>query len=124
MDKIRLSGMRFYAFHGASPEERALGGPFSVDLEVEADLRRAGQSDDLGDTVNYTHLYRAVREVMEGTRRNLLEALAEAIAARLLSEFPVASTRVRVSKLAPPIKGAVLAEASVEVYRQRGGPGR
>ena len=119
MDTIRLTGMRFYAFHGNSPEERALGQRFLVDLEVQADLSRPGQSDDLRDTVNYAHLYGAVREVLEGTPRNLLEAVAEAIAARVLSEFPVASVRVRVEKLSPPITGAVLAGASVELSRHR-----
>jgi dihydroneopterin aldolase len=117
-DKIALQGMLFYAHHGNSSEERSLGQRFSVDLEVEVDLRRAGHSDDLRDTVSYTHLYRAVREIMEGPSRNLLEALAEEIAARLLADFPVEAARVRVVKLSPPIPGAALT-AWVEVSRHR-----
>ena len=119
MDTIRLTGARFYAFHGNSAGERAFGQRFSVDLEVERDTRKAGSSDDLADTVNYAHLYRAVREVMHGPTHNLLEALAEAIAQGILGRFPVESVRVRVSKPSPPITGAVIAAASVEVLRKR-----
>lgn len=119
MDTIRLTGARFYAFHGNSAGERAFGQRFSVDLEVESDTRKAGSSDDLADTVNYAHLYRVVREVMYGPTHNLLEALAEAIAQGVLSRFPVESVRVRVSKPSPPITGAVIAAASVEVLRKQ-----
>ena len=116
-DKIRLQGMIFYGYHGVSPEERSVGQRFSVDLEVGTDLRRPGGSDDIGDTVSYTHLYREVSEVMEGPPCNLLEALAERIAERVLGRFPVTSVRVRVGKPSPPIKGATLGVASVEISR-------
>ena len=119
VDTIRLMGVRFYAFHGNSAGERAFGQRFSVDLEVERDTQKSGHSDDLTDTVNYAHLYRAVREVMHGPTHNLLEALAEAIAQAVLSRFPVESVRVRVSKPSPPITGAAIAAASVEVLRTR-----
>ena len=47
-DEILLEGMRFYAYHGVNPEERALGQRFTVDVVLAVDLRRAGRSDDLG----------------------------------------------------------------------------
>ncbi|MBM3925422.1 MAG: dihydroneopterin aldolase [SAR202 cluster bacterium] len=118
-DHILLEGMQFYAYHGRNQEERTLGQPFVVDLEAEMDLRRAGDSDDIKDTVNYTNLYHMVREVLEGPPRNLLESLAEAIAQAVLELHPVAAVRVRIKKTKPPIKGAILASAGVEVYRAR-----
>ena len=118
-DRIILEGMRFYAYHGGSPEERSLGQPFQVDMEAELDLRAAGNSDNRDDTVSYTHLYRVARDVMEGEPRNLLEALAEEIARRSLESFPIRALRVRVAKPKPPIKGAVLSGAAVEIYRTR-----
>jgi len=118
-DRIRLAGMVFYGYHGVSPEERSLGQRFVVDLDVEADLRPAGISDELSDTVSYTLLFNAVRAVVEGSPRKLLESVAEAAAGAVLDEFPVTAVRVRVTKPAPPIKGAVLDAASVEVYRRR-----
>ena len=65
-DKIQLEGMIFYGFHGIDPAERELGQRFVVDLEVERDLSEAGASDDPADTVNYSKMYRIVKEVIEG----------------------------------------------------------
>ncbi len=118
-DLIILEGMQFYGYHGVNPEERALGQPYMVDLWAELDLSVPGISDRLEDTVSYTHLYRAVQEVLEGEPRNLLEANAQAVADRLLSEFPLLSVRVRVKKPRPPIRGSVIDYAGVEIYRAR-----
>ena len=118
-DRIILEGMEFYGFHGANPEERALGQSYVVDLEVELDLRNPGGSDRLVDTVSYSHLYRTVKLVMEGESKNLLEATAQSIADRVLTEFPVKGVRVRVKKPRPPIRGSVIDNAAVEIYRCR-----
>ena len=117
MDAISLKGMLFYGYHGVLPEERTLGQRFTVDVEVEADLRRAGETDQLEHTINYSHIFRITKEVVEETHKNLIEAIAESIAAKILSTLPVAAVRVRVSKTSPPIKGAVLESASVSIHR-------
>jgi dihydroneopterin aldolase len=119
MDRIILEGMQFYGFHGANPEERALGQSYVVDLTVELDLHRAGETDQLEHTVSYPQLYRAVQGVMEGEPRNLLEATADAIASRVLADFPVQAVRVLVKKPRPPIRGSVIDHAAVEIYRAR-----
>ena len=119
-DRIVLEGMRFYGFHGVNPEERVLGQEYLVDLVVEMDLSPAGASDRLEDTISYAHIYRAVRDVMEGEPRNLLEAAAQSIADRVLADFPVDSVSVRVKKPHPPIRGSVIENATVEITRRRG----
>ena len=118
-DRIILEGMRFYGFHGVNPEERALGQEYLVDLTVEMDLGRAGQSDRLEDTISYARIYRAVRDVMEGEPRNLLEAAAQSIVDRVLSDFPVDAVSVRVKKPHPPIRGSIIESATVEIFRRR-----
>ena len=118
-DRIILEGMQFYAYHGRNPDEKSLGQPFVVDLEAELNLQAAATSDDIGDTVSYTDLYRVVKAEMEETTRNLLEAVAQSIANRILDSFPVQGVRVRVKKTRPPIKGSFLSGAAVEVYRTR-----
>ena len=119
-DRIILSGMQFYGFHGVNAEERALGQPFVVDLEAEMDLNAACDSDRLTDTVSYTHLYRVVKTVMEGEPLNLLEAAAGTIATQVLHQHPLINAiRVRVQKTRPPIRGSVIDSAGVEIYRQR-----
>ncbi|MFH1140648.1 MAG: dihydroneopterin aldolase [Chloroflexota bacterium] len=121
-DHILLEGMTFYAYHGANPEEKELGQRFVVNLQVELDLSAPGRSDVLADTVSYTGLYQAVKAVVEGERFNLLEAVAEAIAQRVLASFPpVSAVLARVAKVSPPIKGAILGKVAVEVYRHREG---
>ena len=118
-DRIVLEGMRFYGFHGVNPEERVLGQEYLVDLAVDIDLANAGTSDRLEDTISYAHIYRAVRDVMEGEPRNLLEAAAQSIADRVLGEFPVDSVSVRVKKPHPPIRGSVIEHATIEITRRR-----
>ena len=118
-DRIVLEGMRFYGFHGVNPEERELGQEHLVDLAVEMDLTQAGASDRLEDTISYAHIYRAVRDVMEGEPRNLLEAAAQSVADRILSDFPVDSVSIRVKKPHPPIRGSVIENATVEIFRRR-----
>lgn len=119
-DRIILTGMQFYGFHGVNAEERALGQPFIVDLEAELDLSAASESDRLTDTVSYTDLYRVVKSVLEGEPLNLLEAAAGAISDRVLAQHAaVDAIRVRVQKPRPPIRGSVIESAAVEIYRSR-----
>ncbi len=118
-DRIIMEGMQFYGFHGVNVEERSLGQSYVVDLAVEIDLGVSGRSDCLEETVSYTHLYRSVQKVLEGESKNLLEATAEAVAGRILEEFPVDAVQVRVKKPRPPIKGSFVENAVVEIYRVR-----
>lgn len=119
-DRIILTGLQFYGFHGVNPEERSLGQHFIVDLEAEIDLSVPAATDRLEDTVSYTALYRAVKTVMEGEPRNLLESAAGTIARHVLDQHSqIGAIRVRVHKPRPPIKGSVIEAAAVEIYRSR-----
>lgn len=118
-DHIVVNGMTFYSYHGVTAEERTLGQRFIVDMSVETDLRPAGRSDALKDTVNYTDLYKTVKAIVENEQYNLLEALAEATAQQILSLFNVSSIWVRVKKPTPPIKDALLNWVAVDVYREK-----
>ncbi len=120
-DRIILQGMRFYGYHGVNPEEKTQGQAYLVDLEAEVALARPGQSDAIEDTISYTHLYRAVKAIMEGESRNLLERLAQEIANRLLADFPLEAVTVTVKKPNPPIKGSFIEHAAVRIQRRREG---
>ena len=123
-DAVVLSGLTFYAHHGALAEERTLGQRFVVDARLELDLAAAGRSDDLAQTVNYADVWLAIREVVEGPPLNLIEAVAERVAATLLERFePVDAAWVRVYKPSAPIGGAVVGDVSVEIWRDRGAGG-
>ncbi len=119
-DRIRLNEMVFYGYHGVLPEERALGQRFVVDVEMTTDLRAAGETDDLTQTVNYAAVYAAVREIVTGPPRQLIEAVAEAIAARILADHAaVERVVVRLRKPEVPIAGSVLGSAEVQIERAR-----
>ncbi|HEX9246969.1 MAG TPA: dihydroneopterin aldolase [bacterium] len=117
-DRIVLSEMAFYAYHGVNPDEQAAGQVFLVDVAVEANLHRAGHTDEIGDTLDYRDLYARVREAMTGERYRLLEAVAEAVAHRLLEVERVEAVTVSVRK--PHVKlGGPLAYAAAEVTRRK-----
>lgn len=120
-DRIILQGMRFYGFHGVNPEENVQGQSYVVDLEAEVDLAWPGHTDSVDDTVSYSHLYRAVKAIMEGEPRNLLERLAQDTADRLLADFPLEAITVTVKKPNPPIKGSFIDYAAVVIHRRRAG---
>lgn len=117
-DKIIISGLVFYGYHGVEEKERKLGQKFFVDVELRLDLSRAGQSDDLADTVNYKEVYQAIRECEKGKNYRLLEALAEDVAKLILDRFPVKEVMVRVRKPHVPIHGLV-DYVACEIIRSR-----
>ncbi len=116
MDRIILGGVEFRGYHGVSREEQVTGGHYSVDVEMTADLSRAGQSDRVRDTVDYGRVHRIVREIGEGERFRLLEALAERLVTAILGVEGVQGVRVRVLKHHPPLDG-IVAYAAVELER-------
>lgn len=119
MDKIYVNKMEFYGYHGVFPEETRLGQRFIVDLMVEVDLKRAGESDDLTHSVNYGELYELCKGIVEGKPFKLVEGVAEKIAKDCLSRFTLASScTVKVIKPDPPIPGHYESVA-IEITRSR-----
>jgi len=117
-DRILLTGLAFYAHHGVSAEEQERGQVFSVDVAVEAELHRAGHTDDLADTLDYRDLYARIRGAVTQARYGLLEAVAEAVAHALLAVDRVEGVTVCVRK--PHVRlGGPLESAAVEVTRRR-----
>ncbi|KLU62033.1 dihydroneopterin aldolase [Peptococcaceae bacterium CEB3] len=115
-DIIHLRGLDFYAFHGVLPEEHKLGQRFIVDLDLYLDLRKAGSSDEVKDTVNYGDVYLTVKECAEGDPVNLLERLAERIAQTVLERFACSEVRVEVHKAQAPVPG-IFRDIAVEIRR-------
>jgi dihydroneopterin aldolase len=110
--------LRVFGTHGALPSELERAQPFEVDLDIYADLRPAGRSDALGDTIDYGALTDAVAAVVTGPHATLLEHLAERIAAAVLevSGRRADSVTVTVRKLRPPVP-VDLASAGVRITR-------
>jgi dihydroneopterin aldolase len=103
MDYIHLRNLRAYSYMGVLSAERELGQWLSLDLTLGVDLRRAGESDSLEDTLDYRDLVRQAQRQMEATECELLEHLAEQIAHLGLAYPQIQSITLTLTKLAPPI---------------------
>ena len=119
-DRILLEGMVFHGYHGTLPAERELGQPFVVDVELRLDLRPAALSDDLTRSVDYGEVHRRAKEIVEGPPVNLIETVAERIAAAVLENYPlVEAARVKVVKPDVRLDDTVLTGSAVEILRRR-----
>jgi dihydroneopterin aldolase len=112
---IEVRGLELQGRHGALDEERRVGQRFVFDVTLVA--HDAGvRSDRLEDTVDYTGVVARIREISDGRRFHLIEALAAAIADDLLERYPVSRVRVRVRK--PEVQlGAPVVHTAATVER-------
>jgi len=117
LDRILLCEVAFRGYHGVSPEEQTVGGQYTVDVEIEADLSRAGRTDRVEDTIDYGVVHRIVRQIGEGEPYRLLEALADRLATALLDLQGVQCVRLTVRKHHPPLPG-IVAYAAVTIERR------
>ena len=118
-DKIILKGIEVKGRHGCSAEERAHLQPFIVDLELHLNLKQAGKSDDLGDTIDYAAVISDVKKIVGGTSRNLIETVAQEISDFLLRRyFLLDAVKITLHKPSPPI-GEKFSGAAVEILRHR-----
>jgi dihydroneopterin aldolase len=118
-DRIVLAGMVFLARHGVNDREKVEEQRFEVDVELELDTRAAAARDDLTKTVDYRGVYELTRQVMEETALELIESIAEAVAAKILAaNGTLEAVVVRVRK--PDVDlGGPIDSAGVEIRRLR-----
>jgi len=119
-DRLLLQGLRFYGYHGVEEAEQGLGQNFVVDLLMELDLKQAGASDDLADTVNYAAVYQLARTIVEGPACKLIETVASRLAAAILSDYHLlTAVTVRLNKPQAPAHDPALGSITVELRRER-----
>jgi len=115
-DRILIEGLRVRCVIGVNEREREAKQEVVIDIALRTDLRAAGRSDDIADTVDYSALTKSVVEHVAGSRFRLLEALAESVADVCLANARVTRVDVRVRK-----PGALrhADSAGVEITRHR-----
>lgn len=119
MDKIILSNLGFYGYHGVLEAEKVLGQKFFIDMELYLETKEAGQTDDMNKSVSYADVYNLVKDITENKRFDLIEALAENIACEVLNKFSlIQSLMVRVKKPEAPVSG-IFDYFAVEIRRDR-----
>jgi len=104
---IEVTGIELFAYHGCMDEEAVLGGKYIVDVILITDFSTSLKTDDLRDTIDYVGVRNIVVEEM-AIRSKLIEHVAHRIVTRCKAEFStLASIRVKVRKLNPPINGVI-----------------
>ncbi|PZU45691.1 MAG: dihydroneopterin aldolase [Microbacterium sp.] len=103
MDEIVLTGIRATGFHGVYDHERRDGQEFVVDATLHVSTARAAETDDVADTIHYGEAAEQIAAIVAGEPVNLLETLAERIAAALLARPGVHGVIVTVHKPQAPI---------------------
>ena len=117
-DRIELRGLSVLALCGVLPEERVRRQPFTIDVDVFADLRAAGASDELDDTINYGALCDDIDAIGRNEQFGLLERFAQRIAEVVLTDARVDAVTVSVRKMRPPVPQQ-LDTSGVRIHRER-----
>jgi dihydroneopterin aldolase/2-amino-4-hydroxy-6-hydroxymethyldihydropteridine diphosphokinase len=120
-DRIVLQGISARGFHGVLDFEKSDGQDFVVDVSLEVDLRRPGRSDLLAHTVNYAEVAADIVELITGPSLDLIETLADQIAAAVLRRPLVQAAEVTVHKPQAPV-GVPFGDVRVVVERVRDEP--
>ena len=118
LDRITLTGLRAFAHHGVFEHERAEGQDFVIDVTVHLELDDAAGSDDLDQTVHYGVLAERVVAAVERDPVDLIETVAERVAAVALAYPAVDEVEVTVHKPEAPI-AVPFADVAVTVVRGR-----
>jgi dihydroneopterin aldolase len=117
-DSISLSGLRVRGFHGVYDFERRQGQDFIIDVRLEVPLSAAAASDDVADTVHYGELADALVAIVAGEPVNLIETLAERLAAECLRDKRIDAVTVTVHKPQAPVPHE-FTDVAVTVRRTR-----
>lgn len=119
MGKIFVEGIKIYAYHGCFKEEALIGTNFNVDVELDANLEKPANTDNINDTVNYQAVFQVIKDQM-AIPSKLLEHVSKRIIEALFSQFPeVEQIRLKVSKLNVPLGGHI-DSTSVQFIVKRG----
>lgn len=118
MDRITITGLEAFGYHGVLPHERTYGQRFVVDVALDVDLGEAAASDDLERTIDYGALASQVHAVIVGEPVALIETLAGRVLDRCLADPRVVGAEVTVHKPAAPVP-VVVDEVAVTLRRSR-----
>ncbi len=115
-DKIHIQDLRLRGMIGVADWEKKARQDIVINLTLEHDQAAAAASDDVADTVDYRAIRDRIVAYVESTPHELLESLAEHLAAMVLEDPQVQAVRVRVDK---PAALRFADSVAVEIQRSR-----
>lgn len=113
-DRISIHGLTVDTIIGVHDWERGRKQQIRIDLTLRVNVIHAARTDLVANTVSYGDVARLISDLAEASSYNLIEALAEAISAAVLSTFKIESLVLTVHK-----PGAVANADSVSVTIER-----
>lgn len=116
MDRICICDLLTRCILGINENERHEKQDVVINLAIYTDLRKAGKSDRIEDTVDYRALKKRILAMVENSQFRLEEALAEAVAELCLEQPQVRQVDVRVEK---PHALRFARTVAVEISRRR-----
>ena len=103
--RILIEDLKIFAKHGVLQEENVVGTYYLVNLEIEANIWKASQTDDLEDTINYAEINDIIHQEM-AIPSKLLEHVIGRIFSKLEQNFPqITAMKIKLTKVNPPMKG-------------------
>ena len=114
-DRIIIKDLLLRSIIGINDWEREKAQDILINIVLFGDLKSAGSSDKIEDTINYRTITKQIITHLEGSKRFTVEALAHDIAQICLRSEGVEKARVRVEK-----PGALRFAKSVGVEIERG----
>lgn len=115
VDLVFIRELQVNTIIGVYDWEREVRQTVVLDLEMATDNKRAAASDDIADALNYAAVSSRLTEFIENSQFQLIESMAEQVAAIVLNEFKVGWLRLRLCK-----PGAVAQAKDVGILIERG----
>lgn len=116
LDKIHIRDLLTRCIVGIFPEERTKQQDVVLNITLYADLRQAGQSDAIEDTIDYKSVKQAILDHVEQSEYFLVEKLAQAVAEICLQDARVTQVDVTLDK---PGALRFARSVAVEISRSR-----
>lgn len=118
LDKIKIEDLEVFANHGVFPEENVLGQKFLVSAVLYTDIRKAGLTDDLTESIHYGEASAFITKYLKSHTFKLLERIAEGLAEEMLVQIPgLQKVEIEIKKPWAPI-GLPLKTVSVTIERE------
>lgn len=117
-DHLQVRGIEVFAHHGVFEAERRDGQRFLIDLDLTLETAQAAATDDLELTVDYGLLVTDVVEAVASDPVDLIETVAERVAAVCLARQRVLCVAVTVHKPDAPIP-TVFTDVALTINRRR-----
>lgn len=119
MDKVILNRIELLGKIGVLEEEKRTAQRYWISIAIKADLKMAGRTDRLDETIDYGRVFEIAKTLMDGTDCDLIESYAEGLAEKILSTFLKAeSVTIEVLKPDAPIEGS-FDSVGIEITRTR-----